>query len=49
MTLTQLTYIVAVDKYKNFGQAAESCSITQPTLSMQIQKRSEERRVGKEC
>lgn len=42
MTLTQLTYIVAVDKYKNFGQAAESCSITQPTLSMQIQKLEEE-------
>lgn len=38
MTLTQLTYIVAVDKYKNFGIAAESCKITQPTLSMQIQK-----------
>ena len=42
MTLTQLTYIVAVDKFKNFGQAAESCSITQPTLSMQIQKLEEE-------
>lgn len=42
MTLTQLTYIVAVDKHKNFGQAAESCSITQPTLSMQIQKLEEE-------
>lgn len=42
MTLTQLSYIVAVDKYKNFGQAAESCSITQPTLSMQIQKLEEE-------
>ncbi len=42
MTLTQLSYVVAVDKYKNFGQAAESCSITQPTLSMQIQKLEEE-------
>ncbi len=38
MTLTQLSYIVAVDKYKNFGIAADSCKITQPTLSMQIQK-----------
>lgn len=38
MTLTQLNYIVAVDKYKNFGVAAQHCDITQPTLSMQIQK-----------
>ena len=42
MTLTQLSYIVAVDKFKNFGQAAESCKITQPTLSMQIQKLEDE-------
>lgn len=42
MTLTQLSYIVAVDKYKNFGHAADSCSITQPTLSMQIQKLEDE-------
>ncbi|MBC7421539.1 MAG: LysR family transcriptional regulator [Bdellovibrio sp.] len=38
MTLTQLNYIVAVDRFKNFGQAAHSCAVTQPTLSMQIQK-----------
>ena len=38
MTLTQLSYVVAVDKFKNFGMAAENCKITQPTLSMQIQK-----------
>jgi len=42
MTLTQLSYIVAVDKFKNFGQAADSCHVTQPTLSMQIQKLEEE-------
>lgn len=42
MTLTQLSYIVAVDKFKNFGHAAESCKITQPTLSMQIQKLEDE-------
>ncbi len=42
MTLTQLAYIVAVDKFKNFGHAAESCSVTQPTLSMQIQKLEDE-------
>lgn len=42
MTLTQLGYIVAVDKYKNFGSAAQHCHVTQPTLSMQIQKLEEE-------
>ncbi|MGV7221006.1 MAG: hydrogen peroxide-inducible genes activator [Nitrospinales bacterium] len=38
MTLTQLTYIVAVAQHQNFGSAAKSCFISQPTLSMQIQK-----------
>ncbi len=42
MTLTQLTYIVAVDNHKNFAKAADKCFITQPTLSMQIQKLEEE-------
>lgn len=42
MTLTQLMYIVAVDKHKNFGVAASNCSVTQPTLSMQIQKLEDE-------
>jgi LysR family transcriptional regulator, hydrogen peroxide-inducible genes activator len=42
MTLTQLSYIVALDKFKNFGHAADSCKITQPTLSMQIQKLEDE-------
>ncbi|MEH0153961.1 hydrogen peroxide-inducible genes activator [Limibacter armeniacum] len=38
MTLTQLEYIVAVDQYGSFSQAAEACFVTQPTLSMQIKK-----------
>lgn len=38
MTLTQLRYLVALDKYKNFVRAAESCLVAQPTLSLQIQK-----------
>jgi LysR family hydrogen peroxide-inducible transcriptional activator len=38
MTIIQLEYIVAVDDYRHFGRAAESCHVTQPTLSMQIQK-----------
>lgn len=42
MTLTQLSYIVAIDKYKNFGVAAQHCKVTQPTLSMQIQKLEDE-------
>lgn len=38
MTLQQLEYIVAVDKYRHFVRAAESCGITQSTLSSLIQK-----------
>jgi LysR family hydrogen peroxide-inducible transcriptional activator len=42
ITLTQLEYIVAVDTYRHFGKAAESCFVTQPTLSMQIKKLEED-------
>lgn len=38
MTLTQLNYILAVERCRNFAQAAKECFVTQPTLSMQIQK-----------
>jgi LysR family hydrogen peroxide-inducible transcriptional activator len=38
MTLVQLEYIVAVDTWRHFATAAAKCFITQPTLSMQIQK-----------
>jgi LysR family transcriptional regulator, hydrogen peroxide-inducible genes activator len=38
MTITQLEYIVAVDTYRSFVAAANKCFVTQPTLSMQIQK-----------
>lgn len=38
MTLVQLEYIVAVDTYRSFVSAAEKCFVTQPTLSMQVQK-----------
>ncbi|WP_462222787.1 hydrogen peroxide-inducible genes activator [Ferruginibacter sp.] len=41
MTITQLEYIVAVDTHRHFVKAAEKCFITQPTLSMQIQKLEE--------
>ncbi|WBX74330.1 LysR substrate-binding domain-containing protein [Tenacibaculum pacificus] len=42
MTITQLKYTLAVAKYKNFTVAAEHCFVTQPTLSMQIQKLEDE-------
>ena len=42
MTITQLQYILAVAEYKNFTLAAEKSFVTQPTLSMQIQKVEEE-------
>ncbi len=41
MTLVQLEYIVAVDTYRSFVIAADKCFITQPTLSMQVQKLEE--------
>lgn len=42
MTLTQLSYIVAVDRYRHFATAAEKSYVTQPTLSMQIHKLEDE-------
>jgi LysR family transcriptional regulator, hydrogen peroxide-inducible genes activator len=42
MTITQLFYVLAVAEHKNFTLAAEKCFVTQPTLSMQIQKLEEE-------
>ncbi len=42
MNLQQLEYIVAVDTLKHFSAAAAKCNVTQPTLSMMIQKLEEE-------
>ena len=42
MNLQQLEYILAVDRLKNFVKAAESCFITQATLSMMIKKLEDE-------
>lgn len=42
MTISQLKYVLAVAEYKNFTLAAEKCFVTQPTLSMQIQKVEDE-------
>jgi LysR family hydrogen peroxide-inducible transcriptional activator len=42
MNIQQLEYLIAVDKYKHFGKAAQACFITQPTLSAMIQKLEDE-------
>lgn len=42
MTIRQLEYILALDNYRQFVTAAESCFISQPTLSMQVKKLEEE-------
>ncbi len=42
MTITQLKYVLAVAEYQNFTKAAENVFVTQPTLSMQIQKLEDE-------
>ena len=42
MTITQMEYLIAVDNYRNFADAAKHCFVTQPTLSMQIKKVEEE-------
>lgn len=42
MTLQQLKYIVAIDRYRNFAKAADSCGISQPTLSAMLMKLEEE-------
>ena len=42
MTLTELRYIVAVARERHFGHAAESCFVSQPTLSVAIKKLEQE-------
>ena len=42
MTITQLKYVLAVAEHQNFTKAAEKTFVTQPTLSMQIQKLEQE-------
>jgi LysR family transcriptional regulator, hydrogen peroxide-inducible genes activator len=42
MTFVQLEYIVALDTCRHFATAADRCFVTQPTLSMQVQKLEEE-------
>ncbi len=42
MTITQLHYILSVAEHKNFTVAANHSAVSQPTLSMQIQKLEEQ-------
>ena len=42
MTLQQLQYVIAVDKHRSFAAAADSCGVTQPTLSKMIANLEEE-------
>ncbi len=42
MNIQQLEYIVTVDNLRHFSKAAEACCVTQPTLSMMIQKLEDE-------
>ena len=41
-SLTQLKYIVTVDRLGHFAKAANICRVTQPSLSIQVQKAEEE-------
>lgn len=42
MTLTELRYIVALSNTGHFGRAAETCHVSQPTLSVAIKKLEDE-------
>jgi len=41
-SLTQLEYLIAVERLRHFGKAAKACHVSQPTLSMQLHKLEEE-------
>lgn len=42
MTLNDLRYLIALARERHFGRAAESCFVSQPTLSVAIRKAEEE-------
>ncbi len=42
MTLQQLTYVIELNRCRNFALAAEACGITQPTLSAMLAKLEDE-------
>lgn len=42
MNFQQLTYIIAIDRFRHFARAAENCRVTQPTLSTMVNRFEEE-------
>lgn len=42
MNLQEFRYLVAIAEKRHFGRAAETCNVSQPTLSSQIKKLEEE-------
>ena len=42
MTLNELRYLVAVAQERNFGRAAQKCFVSQPALSVAVQKLEDE-------
>lgn len=42
MNLRDLRYLVALAEHRHFGQAAEACFVSQPTLSTQVRKLEDE-------
>lgn len=42
MTLVQLEYVLALSELKSFSRAAERCNVSQPNLSMQIDRLEKE-------
>jgi DNA-binding transcriptional LysR family regulator len=38
MFMRQLTYLIALDKHRHFGRAADSCHVSQPALSNAIKE-----------
>lgn len=41
MNLRDFEYVAAIDRYRNFGRAADACNVSQPALSAQIKKLEE--------
>jgi len=41
VNLRDLEYVTAIDRYRNFGRAAEACNVSQPALSAQVKKLEE--------
>lgn len=38
MNFRDLSYLLALAEYRHFGKAAKACSVSQPTLSIQLKK-----------